>query len=147
MHHPTDRITHTMAFVTPVVEHWLEGEIAQWVHPMDRSDNPSRHERSSYHGATSRSVIMVNFYTNINNTIKHRRPKCLVNNRMRYNWHQHNELLHQYLKNNLSCSASFFFSFFIHRYFKMNEMFLFNTGIYYENADLHQNNRDSIFIN
>ena len=29
MHHPTDRITHTMAFVTPVVEHWLEREIAQ----------------------------------------------------------------------------------------------------------------------
>ena len=27
-----DRITHTMAFVTPVVEHWLEREIAQWVH-------------------------------------------------------------------------------------------------------------------
>ena len=24
MHHPTDRITHTTAFVTPVVEHWLE---------------------------------------------------------------------------------------------------------------------------
>ena len=24
MHHPTDRITHTMVFVTPVVEHWLE---------------------------------------------------------------------------------------------------------------------------
>ena len=31
MHHPTDRITHTTAFVTPVVEHWLEQEIAQWV--------------------------------------------------------------------------------------------------------------------
>ena len=30
----TDRLTHTMAFVTPVVEHWLEQEIAQWVHPM-----------------------------------------------------------------------------------------------------------------
>ena len=27
---PTDRITHTTAFVTPVVEHWLEREIAQW---------------------------------------------------------------------------------------------------------------------
>ena len=27
-----DRITHTTAFVTPVVEHWLEWEIAQWVH-------------------------------------------------------------------------------------------------------------------
>ena len=28
---PTDRITHTMAFVTPVVEHWLEREIVLWV--------------------------------------------------------------------------------------------------------------------
>ena len=36
-----DRIAHTMAFVTPVVEHWLEQEIAQWVHPMkDRSNDP-----------------------------------------------------------------------------------------------------------
>ena len=35
-----------MTFVTPVVEHWLEREIAQWVHPMtDRSDDPSHHER------------------------------------------------------------------------------------------------------
>ena len=24
MYHPTDRIPHTMAFVTPVVKHWLE---------------------------------------------------------------------------------------------------------------------------
>ena len=47
MHHPTDRIAHTTAFVKPVVEHWLEGEIAQWVHPMkDRSDDPSHHERT-----------------------------------------------------------------------------------------------------
>ena len=29
MHHPTGRITHTTAFVTPVVEHWLEQEIAR----------------------------------------------------------------------------------------------------------------------
>ena len=42
-----DRIIHTTAFVTPVVEHWLEREIAQWVHPMkDRSDVPSHHERT-----------------------------------------------------------------------------------------------------
>ena len=35
------------AFVTSVVEHWLEREIAQWVHPMkDRSDDPSHHERT-----------------------------------------------------------------------------------------------------
>ena len=49
MHHPTDRITHTTAFVTPVVEHWLEREIAQWVHPMkDRSDDLPHHERTLY---------------------------------------------------------------------------------------------------
>ena len=57
MHHPTDRIAHTTGFVTPVVEHWLEQEIAQWVHPMkDRSDDLSHHESErSYHGAASRS--------------------------------------------------------------------------------------------
>ena len=45
MYHPTDRVAHTTAFVTPVVEHWLEREIAQWVHPMnDQSDDPSHHE-------------------------------------------------------------------------------------------------------
>ena len=32
MHHPTDRIVHITAFVTPVVDHWLGQEIAQWVH-------------------------------------------------------------------------------------------------------------------
>ena len=47
MHYPTDRITHTTAFVTPVVEHWPEREIAQWVHLIkDRSDDPSHHERT-----------------------------------------------------------------------------------------------------
>ena len=47
MYHPTDRITHTTAFVTPVVEHWLEREIAQWVHPMkDRSE--IRHDNTIY---------------------------------------------------------------------------------------------------
>ena len=43
------RIAHTTAFVTPVVEHWPEREIAQWVHPMkDRSDDPSHHERTLF---------------------------------------------------------------------------------------------------
>ena len=42
-----DRIIHTMVFVTPAVEHWLEREITQWVHPMkDQSDDPSHHERT-----------------------------------------------------------------------------------------------------
>ena len=34
MHHPTDRITHTTAFVTPVVEHWLKkviGKYTGWI--------------------------------------------------------------------------------------------------------------------
>ena len=45
MHHPTDRIVHTTAFVTLVVEHCLEQEIAQWVHHMKhRSEDPSHHE-------------------------------------------------------------------------------------------------------
>ena len=30
----TDRIAYATAFVTPVVELWLEREIAQWAHPM-----------------------------------------------------------------------------------------------------------------
>ena len=29
MHHPTYRIAHTTAFVTPVMEHWMQREIAQ----------------------------------------------------------------------------------------------------------------------
>ena len=42
-----DIIIHTTAFGTPVVEHWLERELAQWVHPTkDRSDDPSHHERT-----------------------------------------------------------------------------------------------------
>ena len=51
MHHPTDSITHTMAFVTPVVEHWLEREIAM----KDRSATHRTMNERSYDGATSRS--------------------------------------------------------------------------------------------
>ena len=32
MHHLTDRTAHITAFVTPIMEHWLERDIAQWVH-------------------------------------------------------------------------------------------------------------------
>ena len=59
MHHPTDRIAHTTAFVKPVVEHWVEREIAQWVHPMkDWSDDPSHHKRMLYLWAMSRSRLI-----------------------------------------------------------------------------------------
>ena len=56
MHHPTDTIAHTRAFVAPVVEHWLEREIAQWVH--HKRIDPTIHRimsERSYHGARSRS--------------------------------------------------------------------------------------------
>ena len=60
MHYPTDRIAHTTAFVTPVVEHWLEREIAQWVHPMkDRSDDPSYHERTLLPRSYYKHIIQV----------------------------------------------------------------------------------------
>ena len=60
MQHLTDRIAHTTAFVTPVVEHWLEREIAQWVHPMkDRSDDPSHHKRTSCLGCQCLCVTNV----------------------------------------------------------------------------------------
>ena len=56
MHHPTDMVAHTTVFVTPVVEHWLEREIAQWAHSMkDPTTHRTMSERS-YHGATSRSL-------------------------------------------------------------------------------------------
>ena len=37
MHHSTDSIAHTTAFVTPGIEHWLEREIAQWVGSKERN--------------------------------------------------------------------------------------------------------------
>ena len=52
--HRQDNTYHSLCYT--VVEHWLEREIAQWVHPMkDRSDDPSHHERTLYLWATSRS--------------------------------------------------------------------------------------------
>ena len=46
-----DRTAHTMAFVTPVVEHWLEQDIAKWVDPTTHHTMSER----SYHRATSHS--------------------------------------------------------------------------------------------
>ena len=43
---PQDRISHTTSFVTPVVEHWLDREIAQRSTMKDRSDDPSDHEQT-----------------------------------------------------------------------------------------------------
>ena len=63
MHHPTDRIIHTTVFVTPVVEYWLEREIAQWVHSMkDRPNDPSHHERTLLPGSYISLPIAVEGY-------------------------------------------------------------------------------------
>ena len=40
MHHPTTRTIHTIAFVMPVVEHWLKCGNANGFGNWDRSDNP-----------------------------------------------------------------------------------------------------------
>ena len=58
MHRPQDRIAHTKAIVATVME------ITPWVHLKDRSDDPSHHERTLYHGATSRSCLHNNEVTN-----------------------------------------------------------------------------------
>ena len=65
--YPTDKIAHTTAFVTPVVEHWLKREIAQCVHPMkDRFDDPSHHERTllprSYISLPSGTKVYIYIY-------------------------------------------------------------------------------------
>ena len=52
-----DRITHTKSFVTPVVEHWLERKIAQWVHCERSIRRPITPRERSYHGAKSRSFL------------------------------------------------------------------------------------------
>ena len=55
MHHPTDRITHTTAFVTPVVEHWLE-----------------RVQLNSHERLTQNTYQVINFH-NIKKEIKYRK--------------------------------------------------------------------------
>ena len=75
----TDRIAHTTVFVTPVVEHWLEREIAQWVHPMkDRSDDPSHHKRTllpqSYISLQTIQITLV-WYSNALLKLKQRKEE------------------------------------------------------------------------
>ena len=51
---PSHRLAvHTTAFVIPVVEHWLDWEIVQWVHHKGSIQRTM--SKRSYHGATSRS--------------------------------------------------------------------------------------------
>ena len=56
MHNPTDRIAHTMAFVTPVMEHWLKQEINGST-MKDRSDDPLHHEQMLLPDASQKQAI------------------------------------------------------------------------------------------
>ena len=88
MHHPTDRITHTTAFVTPVVEHWLEREIAQWVHPMrDRSDDPPHHERTVKEGIKTLHIKCITVLSNVGRAepgLPHLPPTLMVQKSLEY---------------------------------------------------------------
>ena len=63
---PTDRITYTTAFVTPVVEHWLQREIAQRVHPTTH-----RNQRPILLYFIYLKVVITNNIVNDENTILH----------------------------------------------------------------------------
>ena len=57
--------------------HWLEREIAQWVHPInDRSDDPSHHERT----LLPRSYISLHYWNNNNddNKNKNKNMYCVL---------------------------------------------------------------------
>ena len=58
MHHPTDRITHTTAFVTPVMEHWLEHEITQRVHLSGPPDCVATWLMTRHHQADYNIIIV-----------------------------------------------------------------------------------------
>ena len=54
MDHPTERIAHTAAIVTPIMEHWLEPKkLLSGFTMRDRSDNKLHHEWMLYCGAKS----------------------------------------------------------------------------------------------
>ena len=59
MNHPTERIAHTTAFITPVVEYWLEQEIAQWVHTCLSDTLSVTSWALSWTGVRSSSVVRV----------------------------------------------------------------------------------------
>ena len=40
MHHPTDRISHITAIVSPVVEHEMARDVSQWVHHEELIQRP-----------------------------------------------------------------------------------------------------------
>ena len=82
MHHSTDSISHTTAFVTPVVEHWLDRTIAQWVH----HELVITSESNEYHLALQRGLT-VTVVNRVLLEIRRRRVPVL---------HRHNNPINRY---------------------------------------------------
>ena len=87
--HRQDSTYHGLG--TPVVEHWLEREIAIWVNPMkDRSDDPSHHGRTllprSYISLLSKKMtfMFVGKYTGSAKTIQPMGSKAFWTLQSRY---------------------------------------------------------------
>ena len=57
MNHPTDRTAHTTASVIPIVEHWIEWEIAQESTIKYWSYDTSHYEWMLYHALTARCIL------------------------------------------------------------------------------------------
>ena len=70
MHHPTDRIAHTTAFVTPVVEHWLERSMYGCIYII------TKHEQTTH---TSVSVDLFIYFSTYQLTFysDHNGTRCL----------------------------------------------------------------------
>ena len=60
MHHPTDWITHTTAFVTPVVEHWLERSLTETNNLTIRSPPLLLGTRAATTPTTTTSLLTLN---------------------------------------------------------------------------------------
>ena len=64
IHHPTDRIAHTTAFDTPIVEHWLERDkgwgtcYCLWHGVYKRSPVTNQKDRSLCDGSSDRSFMV-----------------------------------------------------------------------------------------
>ena len=60
MHHPTERIAHTTAFVTQVVEHWLEPYRIRWKANLNHN---LVHWRMNIYGVNSKMLnILVSVF-------------------------------------------------------------------------------------
>ena len=60
MDHPINRVAHTMDNDTPLVEHWLEQEIAQWIHydgSIQQSIAPCAHDLPELYFAPNQNGI------------------------------------------------------------------------------------------